>query len=205
MEWTARWRCLKCGHVHDSVSVENHLASHRADLVLTDHWDEAAHFAMESIVRPEVTGRDPSSGDKRSLHQPKRHMKRLLFLTLLTLSTVPAYAGWVEVNANVEPGQTVYVDPDTIRRKGDIVEMWALYDHKTAQLTVGDTFLSRKVKNEYNCGQEMRRMVSVTEFSGNMASGKVVHMSSSLFTDAKWKPAQAGLGATLLKLACGKK
>jgi hypothetical protein len=205
MEWTARWRCLKCGHVHDSVSVENHLASHRADLVLSDYWNEEAHFGPESFVRPEVTGRDRSSGDKRSLHQPKRHMKRLIFLTLLTLSTVPAYAEWVEVKANVQAGQTVYVDPDTIRRKGDLVEIWTLYDYKTAQLTVGDTFLSRKVKNEYNCAQEMRRMVSVTEFSGNMAHGKVVHMTTSLFSTAKWAPARAGLGETLLKVACGKK
>jgi hypothetical protein len=25
MDWTARWRCLKCGHVQDSLSVESYL------------------------------------------------------------------------------------------------------------------------------------------------------------------------------------
>jgi hypothetical protein len=83
--------------------------------------------------------------------------------------------------------------------------MWSLYDHKMAQSTAGDTFLSRKVQNEYDCVQEMRRMVSVTEFSGNMASGKVVHMTSSLFSTPKWIPARAGLGERLLKVACGQK
>ena len=32
MDWAARWRCLKCGHVHDSISVENHLSTQRKDL-----------------------------------------------------------------------------------------------------------------------------------------------------------------------------
>ena len=132
-------------------------------------------------------------------------MKRLVLLTLLTLSTAPSYAEWVEVNGTFEAGQTVYVDPDTIRRRGEMAEMMALYDYKTSQSTAGDAFLSRKVQNEYDCIQEMRRMVSVTEFSGNMGTGKVVHMGSSLFSTAKWMPARVGLGGTLLKLACGTK
>jgi len=130
---------------------------------------------------------------------------RLLLVALLILSSVPAYGEWVEVSVNVEAGQTVYVDPDTIRRKGDMVEMWALYDNKTPQPAVGDAYLSRKVQSEYDCTQEMRRMLSVTEFSGNMGSGKVVHMNSSLFSTAKWVPARSGLGEALLKVACGKK
>ena len=38
---------------------------------------------------------------------------------------------------NVETGEKVYVDPDTIRRRGDIAAMWVLYDSKTAQPAVG--------------------------------------------------------------------
>jgi hypothetical protein len=34
---------------------------------------------------------------------------------------------------NVETREKIYIDPDTIRRKGDIAEMWVLYDSKTAQ------------------------------------------------------------------------
>lgn len=132
-------------------------------------------------------------------------MIRLILLILLMLSTMPAYGEWLQVSKDVETGQTVYVDPDSIRRNGDMAEMWTLYDYKTAQPTAGDAFLSSKVQNEYNCTQEMRRMVSVTEFAGNMGSGKVVHKGSSLFTTAKWIPARAGLGETLLKVACGKK
>ena len=205
MDWSARWRCLKCGCVQDSVSVENYLARHKEDRLPPADWDEEARLGSESFGRPDVPAQClPRGGEQRS-QQPSRAIKRLLLLTLLTLSSVPAYGAWVEVSVNVETGQTVYVDPDTIRRTGDIAQMWALYDNKTPQTTVGDAYLSRKVQNEYDCAQEMRRMVSVTEFSGNMASGKVVHMNSSLFSTSRWMPAQSGLGGTLLKVACSKK
>ena len=55
-----------------------------------------------------------------------------LLLTLLVLSSVPAYAEWVAVEKDyLSPGlQTVYVDPDTIRREGNLVTMWQLIDFK---------------------------------------------------------------------------
>lgn len=131
-------------------------------------------------------------------------MTRLILSATLALSSLPAYGEWVEVTANVEAGQTVYIDPDSIRRNGDIAQMSALYDSKTKQSAVGSAYLSRKVKNEYDCVQEMRRMLGVIEYSGNMASGTVVHMTSPLSPPGKWVPARAGLGETLLKIACGK-
>jgi hypothetical protein len=106
---------------------------------------------------------------------------------------------------NVETGEKVYVDPDTIRRRGDIAEMWVLYDNKTAQPAVGHAYLSKTVQNEYHCAEAMKRMVSVKEFSGHMGSGEVLHMNSSLFSTARWMPTRVGLGETLLKVACGKK
>ena len=46
-------------------------------------------------------------------------------ITLLFLSTVPAYAEWVAVEKDyLLPGlQTVYVDPDTIRRERNLVTL----------------------------------------------------------------------------------
>ena len=132
-------------------------------------------------------------------------MTRLVLSTFLTLSSLPAYGAWVEVNVNAEADQRVYVDPESIRRRGDIAEMWALYDSQTAQPAVGKSYLSRKVQTEYDCTQYMKRMVSVIEYSGNMGSGDVVFKNSAFFSTAKWMPAHSGLGQTLLKLACGKK
>ena len=55
-------------------------------------------------------------------------MTRLLLIALLMLSNGPAYAEWVAIGSS-DDGVTAYADPDTIRRKGDLVEMWTLYDY----------------------------------------------------------------------------
>ena len=62
-------------------------------------------------------------------------MKRLILITLLLLSSGPAYAEWVlvEKNNDLVEVMAVYADPDTIRRKGDLVTMWTLHDFKTMQ------------------------------------------------------------------------
>ena len=130
MDWTARWRCLKCGRVQDSVSVENYLARQREQVlredVLPDYLKEEARIGSESLVRPDANEQCLSRRDQRKSHQARRNMKRLALLTLLTLSSAPAYGEWVEVSVNVETGEKVYVDPDTIRRRGDIAAMWVL-------------------------------------------------------------------------------
>jgi hypothetical protein len=83
MEWTARWRCLKCGHVQDSVSVENHLARHRADFLLSDYVEEETHFGSESYVRGDVTAQSRNQCDP---YPTRRHLKRLIILMLSALS-----------------------------------------------------------------------------------------------------------------------
>ena len=78
---------------------------------------------------------------------PLTYCKGFLFLiTLLLLSSSPAYAEWVLVSA-AEHGMTVYADPDTIRRKGELVNMWSLYDFKTEQYVRGVLLLSSKGKS----------------------------------------------------------
>ena len=43
MEWTARWRCLKCGHVHDSASVESYLATQTQHLYANTNSGASPH------------------------------------------------------------------------------------------------------------------------------------------------------------------
>jgi len=57
-------------------------------------------------------------------------MTRLFLITLLVLSHGPVYAAWVAVEKKeklLEP-HTVYIDPDTIRREGNLVTLWQLTD-----------------------------------------------------------------------------
>jgi hypothetical protein len=123
-------------------------------------------------------------------------------LILLLLSSGPAYAVWVLVNAT-DPGMTVYADPDTIRRKGELVKMWSLYDFKTEQYVLGVLLLSSKGQIEYDCAGERLRGLAVAEFSGNMGKGTVVYTDSS---EGKWVPvAPGGVDLALWTVACGKR
>jgi Surface-adhesin protein E len=130
-------------------------------------------------------------------------MKRLLLIILLALRSGLAYAEWVEVGSKVGEGPTTYADPDTILNKGDLVKMWELYDSKTVQTQLGDSFLSFKIQSEYDCTEERRRMLVVTSFSGNMASGKMV---SNYSEELKWNSVVPGtVGQSLWKFACQQK
>jgi hypothetical protein len=98
---------------------------------------------------------------------------------------------------------TVYFDPDTLRRKGDVVKWWELYDYKVTQTVSGNSFLSIKAQNEYDCAEERIRTLAMSEFSGNMGTGTVIYTSSDV---GKWAPVQpASLGQTMWEGACAKK
>jgi hypothetical protein len=123
-----------------------------------------------------------------------------LFITLLMLSSAPAYAEWVEVGITDEA--TVYADPDTIRRKGDLVKMWYLHDFKTTQTVLKKSYLSSRSQDEYDCTGDRHRALASTSFSGNMGSGKV---RSSYSIKGKWEPVPPGaMTQTLWKVACDK-
>jgi len=123
-------------------------------------------------------------------------------ITLLVLSSGPVSAGWVLTSGDDEAGLTVYVDPDSIRRKGNLVKMWQLYDYKTVQTVAGDSLLSIKRFNEYDCTEERTRMLGYTWFAGNMGNGNVVY---STMEQQPWEPVVArSINRSLWKVACGK-
>ena len=129
-------------------------------------------------------------------------MTRLVLVTLLLLSSAPAYAEWVEIAAT-DYGMTVYVDPDTIRHEGDPVKMWELFDFKTTQTIGVGLFMSRKDQREYDCTKERDRVLTFTQFSGNMGSGKVGYSNSD---GSDWAPVvPQSVNQTVWKFACGKK
>ena len=57
-------------------------------------------------------------------------MTRTLLIVLLMLSSGPAYAEWMSLGSS-ESGTTVYADPVTMRREGDLVKMLVLFDFKS--------------------------------------------------------------------------
>jgi surface-adhesin protein E len=143
--------------------------------------------------------------------RPRRRLSLAYFLgfwllmTLLVLSTGPADAEWVLVHKGKD-GMIVYVNPDTIRRKVEMVTMWALLDFKTVE-TFGDNqlFLSTKEKIEYDCDGERGRLLTFTHFSDHMGTGKAVYTDEGK-GEVKWQPGEPkSVGQTLWNVACGKK
>lgn len=142
------------------------------------------------------------------LIRPFRHLPLIYFLgfwsliTLLVLSSEPVYAEWVTLGTT-DDGMTTYAESGTIRRKGELVEMWALYDFKTVRTVEGKSYLSYKVQREYDCAEERIRYLAFTFFSGNMGSGKVVPTISD--EQQKSEPVQPdSISQTLFKVACAK-
>ena len=103
------------------------------------------------------------------------HMKRALLITLLVLSGGPAYADWVAVEKDyLMPGlQTVYIDPNTIHREGNLVTMGQLIDFTGMQGNPrGPTrFLSTKTHKQFDCAEDRVRLLAFTEFSHRMGTG----------------------------------
>ena len=123
-------------------------------------------------------------------------------ITLLVLSSEPAYAEWVQIDKTGD-GMTTYADPDTIRRKGDLVKVWQLSDFKTIQTVGTQSHLSFKRQSEYDCIEERTRTLAITFFSGNMGHGNVVINNSD---EARWVPVAPGsVGQALWEYACEKK
>jgi hypothetical protein len=107
------------------------------------------------------------------------------------------------VGGNEGAGVTVYADPGTIRRKGNLVTVWHLNDFKTVQIVKGTSYLSIKAQHQYDCTGDRERILALMKFSGNMGSGKVVYTDSH---KGKWKPAAPGsVSHDLGKIACSKK
>lgn len=130
----------------------------------------------------------------------RKIMKRLLLGLMLLLAATAASAEWTDVGDSDEFIQ--YVDRATIRRNGNFVKMWDLKDYKSTQTAAGESFLSTKSQQEYDCKEEKRRLLAFAWFSGQMGNGKVVFSNND---PAKWAPVQPGsIGETLWKIACGK-
>lgn len=103
----------------------------------------------------------------------------MALITLLVLSSSPAYAEWVLLIQTNQDGHDVYADPDSIRRKGELVEMWDMKDFKTAQTYLNRPYLSTRTRTEYHCAKGGFRILSLTRFLGNMGSGEVVYSESN--------------------------
>lgn len=132
-------------------------------------------------------------------------------ITLLFLNTVPAYAEWVAVEKDylLLGLQTVYVDPDTMRREGNLVTLWQLIDFKRMQGNAGmgplgfgpHRFLSTKTHKQIDCTGKRLRLLAFTEFSRPMGTGIP---ANGYVDNGNWLPVEPkSINHALWEVACG--
>jgi hypothetical protein len=124
-------------------------------------------------------------------------------ITLLLLSSGSAYAEWVQIDKTDDEGTAIYINPDTIRRKGGLVKMWYMMDYSSGQTIAGNTSFSIKTQEQYDCPEERHRRIATTFFSGHMGNGKVNFSGTD---ESKWEPVEPeSVGEVLWKFACNRK
>ena len=66
MNWASRWRCLKCGQVHDSKNVHSHMVNEHNRLLGRSsepyYSDGEIHLGSESFIRHLTKIKDPKYG-----------------------------------------------------------------------------------------------------------------------------------------------
>lgn len=127
------------------------------------------------------------------------------FLILITLLTPAiAQAEWVQLASVGEGEVTVYVDPATIKREGNVVEFSALFNYATVRTLSGAPFQSATTQEEIDCAGKQSRTLAVSSHSESMAGGHIVSTATGGYV--LWTPiAPETIVSALLKFVCKEK
>jgi len=128
-------------------------------------------------------------------------MRKVILMVVLTGVSGSAVAEWLAVDENKI--RTTYANQATIRKKGNIVEMWELRDFKSVQAEVeGESYRSIMIQKEYDCKKGQYRIPTYSYHSESMGEGKIVDAGSK---PGGWRVVTPGsVVEALWKLACGK-
>jgi hypothetical protein len=160
---------------------------------------------MRSFSNATQMSRCALKGNCRS--QPVAYFSGLCSLIIfLFLRSIPAYAEWEAVEKDyLLPGlQTVYVDPESIRREGNLVTIGQLIDFRWMQGNPRGPhrFLSTKTHKQFDCVEKRVRLLAFTEFSRGMGTGMP---RDGYFDKDNWLPVEAeSISHALWEAACGK-
>ena len=126
-------------------------------------------------------------------------MKNLLLTLVLAVVSSSAMAEWVKVSE--DKLVTAYADPTTIRKLGDKVKMWVMWDHLTAKVVNSKPHMSTRVQKEFNCKEETTRQIYASAFTDNMGRGDLINNEGG----REWEPVAPRIhDEALWKFACGK-
>ncbi|HKO31022.1 MAG TPA: surface-adhesin E family protein [Nitrospiraceae bacterium] len=125
-------------------------------------------------------------------------------ITLLVLTSGSVNAEWVAIEKDyLSPGlQTVYIDPDSIRREGNLVALWQLINFKWMQGSARGParFMSTKTHKQFDCGEKRVRLLEYTDFSRQMGTG----IPTNGYVDSDiWMPVEPhSMNQALWEVAC---
>jgi hypothetical protein len=136
-------------------------------------------------------------------------MKRLTILMLLLGSTnVLAEWTWVGGTEYGDYGFEVYVDLETIHKKGNKAKMWRMYSYNTQQ-TMEDKnnkYWSSRGINEFDCIEETSKTLAFSYLSEKMGSGQEIYYANITTDKAEEVHIAPGtIVKTLFNIACGKR
>lgn len=131
-------------------------------------------------------------------------MKKLIIPAIIAIMfSSNAIADWIPIGENNR--STAYVDT-AIRRTGDNVIFWALYNYKSVQESPvsGKKYLSEKSQGEMDCKSERTRILFFTWHSDQMGNGVVVHTGNKI-RDWETTGAPGSFANAFWKIICGKR
>ena len=138
---------------------------------------------------------------------PLYRLKFWLLITVLTLIQGFAHAAWIAIDQRYQsPGlQTVYIDPNTIRREGNLVIISALIDWKWMQGNRSPTrFYSTRMTKQFDCVEKRVRTIAATDFYGHMGTGQVIG-GGGYTSEGQWVAIESeSLNHGLWEATCGK-
>jgi hypothetical protein len=106
---------------------------------------------------------------------------------------------WLETSRTDD--YLAYADPSSIRRQGDFVKMWSMFDYRIPQPGVsGKTYLSTRRQFEYDCTGGRARALAVSAHAAREGKGAAL---ASVSVKYEWRPVLADSADDyLLKFAC---
>ena len=142
-------------------------------------------------------------------------MRKVILTILLMVMSTGAAAQWEQwfvpksnlsewVVANYNEAVTIYADIATIRKAGNMAQMWDLTDFRTGGKVIsGDKrSLSFKKDQEYDCNGQRARILYISWHSENMGAGEILGSDRS---PGDWRPILPGtVFEKLWRTACGK-
>lgn len=110
-------------------------------------------------------------------------MKKLLVTLTMAFASTSAMADLLQLSSNEK--EVAYAEKDTVKKSGDIVSMWSLYDLKNTQYIARKPYHSIKYQMEYQCKKQQVRIRGWKYYSGKMGEGDLIYKDA--FTDI-WTP-----------------